>query len=173
MRSTIALLVTWGVCTSALADTAALQRCRQLTDPGARLACYDALVLPALTPGTTTGRNEVPAVASQARSTHHSTATAAEPAVANPTDRFGLESRPQLRQELPELESAIQGHFDGWIGRARFRLANGQVWEITDGTQASYEQRSNPKVKITRGLSGTFFMEIDGVSQTPRVRRVH
>jgi hypothetical protein len=45
------------------------------------------------------------------------------------------------------------------------------VWEVSDGSTTAYNLRS-PKVKITRGVSGTFFMAIEGVSQTPRVRRL-
>jgi len=50
-------------------------------------------------------------------------------------------------------------------------MANGQLWEVTDGSQAAY-RLSDPKVRISRGISGSFFMEIQGVSQTPRVRRI-
>jgi len=45
------------------------------------------------------------------------------------------------------------------------------VWEVLDTKRVSYEL-DNPTVRIKRGMLGSFFMEIDGVSATPRVRRV-
>jgi hypothetical protein len=134
------------------ADDAALQRCRDLRDAATRLACYDAIPL---TSGPTP-----------------STAPGAAPAAA-PAAVFGFEARPAPTAPPPieAIESAIDGPFDGWLPRGQLKLANGQVWEVTDGSTTAYNLK-NPKVKITRGVSGTFFMAIEGVSQTPRVRRV-
>lgn len=69
------------------------------------------------------------------------------------------------------MESTIAGTFEGWLAGSRLRLANGQVWEIADGSSASYLLR-DPKVRITRGMLGSFFMTIEGVAQSPRVRRI-
>jgi hypothetical protein len=152
-RSVTLLLVSAGALPLALADNAALQRCRDLRDAAARLACYDAIPLSA---SSSTAPSALPA-------------TAPQPAAA-----FGLESRPApsaAPQPLTFIESAIDGPFDGWLPRGQLKLANGQAWEVTDGSQAAYRLQS-PKVKITRGVSGSFFMTIDGVAQTPRVRRV-
>jgi hypothetical protein len=134
------------------ADDAALQRCRDLRDAAARLACYDAIPL---TSGPT-----------------QSTASSAAPAAA-PASIFGFEARPAptAPPQVESIESAIDGPFDGWTPRGQLKLVNGQVWEVTDGSTAAYSLKS-PKVKLTRGVSGTFFMAIEGVSQTPRVRRV-
>jgi hypothetical protein len=137
-----------------LADNAALQRCRELRDTTARLACYDAIPL-----------STMPAPQS---------AQPPAPAAVAPAAAFGLESRqapPNLPAPLEAIESAIDGPFDGWLPRSQLRLANGQVWEIADGSQAAYRLQS-PKVKITRGVSSSFFIAIEGVTQTPRVRRV-
>jgi hypothetical protein len=84
---------------------------------------------------------------------------------------FGLSRRVMPNPELPALQSEIPGRFEGWVIRGRIRLTNGQLWEISDGSEAAYNLK-NPKVKITRGVSDTYFMEIEGVSQTPRVRRI-
>jgi hypothetical protein len=142
-----------GACLGAIAaDDAAMQRCRDLRDAGARLACYDAIPL-------TSGPTASPAP---------SAAQAPAPAAV-----FGFEARPSPAAPEPilSIESAIDGPFDGWLPRGQLKLVNGQVWEVTDGSTAAYGLRS-PKVKITRGVSGTFFMAIEGVSQTPRVRRL-
>ncbi len=155
MQQLVLLLLagsTWPL--TAWADNAALQRCRELRDTAARLACYDAIPL-----GTT------PAPQPWLPPT---------PAAVAPAAAFGLESRqalPSAPARLEAIESTIEGPFGGWLPNSQLELANGQVWEIADGSQAAY-RLYGPKVKITRGVSGSFFIAIEGVSQTPRVRRV-
>jgi hypothetical protein len=149
----VLLVVLGSACWAAMAaDDTAMQRCRELRDSAARLACYDAIPLSAAQPAPAPG--------------------AATPA-APPAASFGLEFRPSPTAPAPiaSIESAIDGPFDGWLQRGQLKLANGQVWEVADGSTAAYRLQS-PKVKITRGVSGTFFMAIEGVSQTPRVRRI-
>jgi hypothetical protein len=154
MKQALVVLLAGAACLRAVAaDDLALQRCRELRDTAARLTCYDAIPLSAAPASAPT-----PSPA------------AALPAAAT----FGLESRPTPSAAPPpvaSIESAIDGPFDGWLPRGHLKLANGQVWEVTDGSQAAYNLKS-PKVKITRGVSGAFFMAIEGVAQTPRVRRL-
>jgi hypothetical protein len=50
-------------------------------------------------------------------------------------------------------------------------LANGQVWQITDGSEGVYSL-VDPLVTIERGSFGSFFLRIEGVGQTPKVRRL-
>ena len=176
MRAIVCVLAV--SCASALAYGASADeflRCRQVADPAARLVCYDAVVIPAgaeATPTSASGPVPRPQSPRSPATGRPEAAAATGPASApNLTQRFGLPSAAAPIQELPTLQSAIPGRFDGWIARARIRLANGQLWEISDGSDAAYDLR-DPKVKITRGVSGTFFMEIEGVSQTPRVRRI-
>ncbi len=142
-----------GSCLGAVAaDDAALQRCRDLRDAAVRLTCYDA----------------IPLTSGPATSTTPSAAPAAAPAAT-----FGFEARPAptAPPQIESIESAIDGAFDGWMPRGQLKLANGQVWEVTDGSTAAYNLKG-PKVKLARGVSGTYFMAIEGVSQTPRVRRI-
>jgi len=123
-----------------------LRRCRLLSDANARLACYDAIALPA--PGS---------------------ARAPAPAKETPA-QFGLVGT-QRQVSLDAVESRIPGNFEGWNARSRIALENGQVWQIDDDSRAILELR-NPKARVRRGLLGSFFAEIEGVLQTPRVRRV-
>lgn len=149
VKSIVCSLVVALASASAIADTAAFQRCRQITDAAARLACYDALDLAPV--GAATSAQQTPAPATP--------------------ESFGFEARQAAVLGPDAVESAIAGPFDGWVPRQRLRLANGQVWEISDGSQAAYRLQA-PKVRIARGMSGTFFLAIEGVAQTPRVRRV-
>jgi hypothetical protein len=83
---------------------------------------------------------------------------------------FGLPER--VSQGPQFIDSVLPGDFGGWTPGAKLRLANGQVWEVIDGSTASYPLQRSPKVRISRGLLGSFFMSVEGVSQTPRVRRL-
>jgi len=69
-----------------------------------------------------------------------------------------------------EVESQIIG-FDGWTPRTKFKLANGQVWQVADDSSGFYALK-DPKVKVHRAAFGSFLMEIDGAGRMPRVRRV-
>lgn len=141
----------------ALANDAALLRCRAIPDASARLACYDAL------PVTVTD-TRAPAARPEPR---------AEPRPAPPRQapaEFGLEQRPNPAA-LQTIESHIPGAFEGWHPNSVITLANGQIWQISDGsTRRIY--RDNPKVTIRRGALGSFFLDVEGDNSAPRVRRV-
>jgi len=138
---------------SAHAGDADLRRCRALADAALRLACYDALPLAPLAPGA-----PPPAAAA-------APATAAAPAAAS----FGI-ARPD--DALQEITSHIPGRFEGWSPNARLRLANGQVWQVTDDSRAYVNDVQDPKVTVRRAAMGSFVMEIEGSRRAPRVRRV-
>lgn len=129
------------------ASESPLQRCRALTDDRARLACYDAIPAPGAPPSPS--------------------GTQGAPRGGDPAG-FGL---PAPEAPAQELRSRLTGHFDGWEARTVFRLDNGQQWQIVDGTRAAYSLES-PQVQIRRNAFGGYVMAIDGVAQTPRVRRV-
>ena len=129
------------------ADDGALRQCRVLTDAAARLACYDALPLAA--PSTVS-------------------ATAPPLAAAAPAAAFGL-LPPE--EKVQEITSTIPGLFDGWGPRSLIRLANGQVWQVTDDSRGVYALR-DPKVRVKRASLGSFVLDIEGANLLPRVRRV-
>ena len=133
---------------AAHAQDAGLQRCRAIAEAAQRLACYDALPLAA------------------------PPASAAAPAAParSPLARFGFEDRPQ-GDELPSMQSQVNGRFDGWGPRSLIRLANGQVWEVVDGS-SGWVGAVNPKVTLRRGVMDSFFLEFEGLNASPRVRRV-
>lgn len=130
---------------SALADDAGILRCRGITAASARLACYDALVVPAADAKAAAGK------------------PAAQPG-------FGLESR-AVPGTVDAIESHIPGRFEGWEANTRLKLANGQVWQIVDDS-SRYLSLNNPKVRIRRGMLGAFYLEFEQSNYSPRVRRV-
>lgn len=128
----------------------AVLRCRQLADVMQRVACYDGIVVPPAAAAPATG------------------ARAAAPA-APAAENFGFEGRAEAA--LPHIESSLAAPIDGWRANERIRFANGQVWQIADDSQGFVPQGLH-KVRVRRGAMGAFYLEIDGVTRSPRVRRV-
>jgi hypothetical protein len=156
---------------SALAEPDALQRCRALAADAERLACYDAIVLPAAVAARPTAAGGAAgAVGGPGTAGTPPTASPAG-AAAPPAARFGLpdESRPVDR--IDRIESRIEGRFEGWAPRMMLRLANGQVWQVVDDTRSAYWLDS-PRVVVRRGALGGFLLEIEGVRALVRVRRI-
>lgn len=129
-----------------------LRACQAIPDNQARLRCYDAALL-RVAPG-------------QPQPTATPAPAAATPAVAS----FGLPA-PKPAPEPQQMEGRLAGQFQGWSQGTRLELANGQVWEVVDSSRASYDL-DRPAVRLKRGVLGGYFMEIEGVSATPRVRRL-
>ncbi len=54
-----------------------------------------------------------------------------------------------------EVRTNIEGTLEGYSGRAIFRLANGQIWQLRNSETASFATKLvNPEVVITRGFAG-------------------
>src|SRR5512142_2283637 len=85
---------------AALGDDAALARCRAIADPGARLACYDAL------PPATEAKPGSPSAAPTA-------GAPAQPAAAppqSPAAQFGLERKAAPPKDLPDqIDTRVAG----------------------------------------------------------------
>jgi hypothetical protein len=156
--SILSLLPLLSVSGAALADDAAILKCRALGETQARLACYD--------------RIPVGAQPAAALATTATTAPAAAAPAATAEQRFGLEQVKRKEAEPQSIESTIEGDFSGWEAGAQIRLANGQVWRVVDGSSAVLSPMKNPKVKVTRNILGTLFLEIEGTNNSPKVRRV-
>lgn len=126
-----------------VADDAPLLHCRSLPGDKERLACYDA-ILPDGVPSRPAARSADPA-------------------------SFGLPAAEA--PAIDEIRSRVAGRFEGWEAKTVLQLENGQRWQIADGSHVFY-QLDKPGVRIVRSALGGFLMDIDGVSQRPRVRRV-
>lgn len=157
MRPVLLLLLAAGF---AYADDQGLLRCRGIGDPAARLACYDALPVP---------KPEARPPAAAPAAPGKPSAAPAGPAQTQ--EQFGFEQRRPNVQELDTIESYIPGRFEGWKPNMAIRLANGQVWQIADGS-SRFLDLQNPKVVVRRAMLGSFFLEIEKDPRAPRVRRL-
>jgi hypothetical protein len=134
---------------TALADDAALLKCRTLSDTATRVACYDAIPVGAAGPAT--------AAAAPART---------------PEQNFGLEAVKQREAQPASIRSTVVGDFDGWGPGSQIRLANGQVWRVIDGSDAVLPRTKDAAVTIERNVFGTLFLKVDGGNSSAKVRRV-
>jgi hypothetical protein len=132
-----------------------LPGCRAIADAAKRLACYDALPLPTVPAATSAGATPAAAAA----------ATTPDPA------KFGFETKAARAMSVESIDSTIEGRFDGWSPKDRIKLANGQVWQIADDSNAVLSV-TNPKVTIRRGALGVFYLEFEQSNRTARVRRI-
>jgi hypothetical protein len=152
---------------AACADDAAILKCRALPDTARRLACYDAIPVGAASAAA------APASAPAAAPAPAAPAVAAAPSAA-PEQNFGL--RPVVKKqkdvEPASIRSSVVGRFDGWVPGTIFTLANGQAWKVTDDADAVLPIMQDPKVEITRGLLGAYFLQVEGHTNSARVARV-
>ncbi|WP_313178341.1 hypothetical protein [Massilia sp.] len=155
---------------AALADDAAVLKCRTLLDTAQRLACYDAM------PVGAAAQASVPAAVPAAPAVPSAAAPAAAAATAAAAARtaeqnFGME-KAKKKDEADFMESTVVGTFSGWEGNTTIKLANGQVWRVVDGSSAVLPQQTNPAVRIKRGVFGVLYFQVVGQNPMARVRRI-
>jgi hypothetical protein len=144
------------------ASVKAVTDCRALTDPTARLACFDKTV----------------AAMAQAESTGDLMTIDREQRRAVRKQAFGL-TLPTLeifnRGEKPEeanriTATAAQAHRDQ-NGRWVIVLDDGAIWLQTDDYELNRDPKAGSTIVISKGMAGSFFMKVDG-QQAVRARRV-
>ncbi len=139
--TTLALLATAGV---AQANDAAIVKCRQISDPAQRFACYEKIEI--------------------------GIAPAPVAAAATKSDTWGFLKRPPSN-EPKFIETELEGDIAGWRPGQVIVLKNGQKWRIADGTDGTLYQ-GRRKVRIESGLLGGHFMKFEGLNTQPAVIRV-
>lgn len=102
--------------------------------------------------------------------THGTAAGSATAVVVGPANIYGY--RTPVDQARTAVESTLVGSFSGWDSHSTFTLANGQVWKTSDGSSASCQQLTDPKVTIKPMMLGSWLMYVQGCSDSARVERV-
>ena len=69
------------------------------------------------------------------------------------------------------IESTLVGEFTGFGKGRKYTLENGQVWDQIDDAHVSGVRRQTPKVRITPGLMGVWYLQIEGTNTRAKVRR--
>jgi hypothetical protein len=161
---------------STWANNAGMLKCRAIADGAKRLACYDAIDLSvATTPAAPVAKSTAPtpAAAPPAHNAAANAPTKSPPptaAAVSPAAEFGLPPK-QTAVGVDRIETTIKGTLDSWQQGSRIRLANGQLWQVTDDSRGLCDC-TDRKVVVTRGAFGTYFLEIEGKGNAPRVKRL-
>ena len=69
------------------------------------------------------------------------------------------------------IEATLVGEFTGFGKGRQYTLDNGQLWEQTDDARVAGVRRQAPKVKITPGLMGVWYLQVEGLNTRAKVRR--
>lgn len=133
----------------------AIDRCRQMTDPAQRLACYDSAanaLVQAANAGTVAvvDQNEI-------RKARHSLFGFTLPKIPFFSgDTTADEAQRQLDSTITSVRPLNNGYF-------RLVIAdNGAVWETTDSSISFDPPRPGQKITIVRGPLGSYFLRING-----------
>ena len=76
---------------------------------------------------------------------------------------------PGTEIEYSNVDSRLVGEFRGWQAKTVFTLENGQRWQVAGGDGYVGPPIPSPAVKITPGMLGTFWMNIEGVNRRVKV----
>lgn len=141
-----------------------LIRCRDIAEPAARLACYDAEA----------GKLEAATRAGDLVVTDRATVRETRKGLFGfKLPSFGLfgGGDEDDKDEIKAIDSTITVARQFGYGAWRLTLADGSVWEQADGEQPVFDPRTGNKVHIYKGALGTYRMNIDG-QRAIKVRRV-
>jgi len=133
----------------------AIDRCRQITDPAQRLACYDSAAN-ALVNATTTG--EVSIVdRSEVRKVRHSLFGFNLPKIPFFSgDTTANEAQDKLDSTITSVKALNNGYYQIVIAD------NNAVWVTTDDSINFDPPRPGQKIEIIRGALGNYFLRING-----------
>lgn len=133
----------------------------------AELARLDALVRDYQSGALMAAQREVEAETQAARA---ETTRAKEGFVGGLLAKAKVVLTPGTEVEYTSVDTQLPGDFRGWSPGTVFALANGQHWQVTDSSTYGTPPEPGPrKVRIVPGALGSFFLEIEGVRQKPRV----
>lgn len=70
------------------------------------------------------------------------------------------------------INATISSDFRGFGSNRQYTLDNDQVWEQTDGATLSGVRDAHPKVRITPGVMGVWYLQVEGFNTRAKVRRI-
>ena len=151
---------------SAHADSIDADDCTRIENETQRLKCYDDLFK--RTAVDDVGNTDTEAIAQEPPD-----APPGPEGTSAAVSEFGAE---QIEAPpIDYLEARLVGDFKGWTGKTVFTLDNGQVWRQTNNYIQDYTPRDPvpaAKVTISRGLMGSYNLQVEGVKRIVQVKRV-
>lgn len=76
--------------------------------------------------------------------------------------------RREKRTAATPVMASVQGDVRGWSRGDTVLLDNGQRWRVVEGSLYLGKPVTNPKVTLTPGFLGAWYLQMDG--QTPRIK---
>ncbi len=123
-----------------------LQECIDTDNDIERLACYDSIFNQSRTPSSNFGSK-------------------------SSSNNFGSERLKSTTPSPDFINARVVGEFNYLKKGDKIVLDNGQIWKVTDSV--TYRQKaSNPRVKISRSIMGSYLLELPGVNKRVKVTRV-
>ena len=144
----------------------AVVRCRAITDPAARLACFDQAV--AALQAAQERRDLVVVDRQQVREGRRRLFGLALPRI---PIFGGGDDDDQDEDAVRSLESTVAGVTQTGYGQYQLTLADGSVWVQTDNNTLAVPPRNGHRVVINRGAMGGFMMRVNNQPGI-RARRV-
>jgi len=92
----------------------------------------------------------------------------AKPKISAVEKTFG---QPKDLIEPEEINTSVVGVFNGWSGETEFTLQNDQVWKQSGNGMLSVKL-DNPKVKIRKGMLGSYILTVEGFNSSIKVKRI-
>ena len=134
---------------------AAIARCREMTDPAQRLACYDSAA-GALVTATNSG--EVSVVdRGEVRKVRHSLFGFSLPRIPFFTgDTTANEAQDKIDSTITSVKALNNGYYQLVIAD------NNAVWVTTDDSVNFDPPKPGQKIEIVRGALGNYFLRING-----------
>lgn len=75
-------------------------------------------------------------------------------------------------EDRTAVDSSLKGDFRGWQNGTVFELENGQRWRVVDGEFHATKRLSQPKVTISPGALGSWYMQVEGTGVKAKVKRI-
>ena len=135
---------------------AAIDRCRQITDPTQRLACFDGAAN-ALVKATASGDVSV-VDRGEVRKVRHSLFGFSLPKVPFfAGDTTAGEAQDKLDTTIKSVRQLPSGHYQIVV------TDNNAIWETSESGGVTFEPpHAGQKIEILRGALGNYFLRIDG-----------
>ncbi len=76
------------------------------------------------------------------------------------------------KAEKTSIKSQLVGEFEGWSGKTKFVLKNGQVWQQRTSETWRSPKLTAPNVEVRKNFMGFHVLELEGVKRSLRVKRI-
>lgn len=146
-----------------------IQACRTKTNNVERLVCYDELAQ-----RVSVKSSKVKAgIVSQPKPQPDTVVESPLVALDSKEDikEFGREHKRSLDKEAQSITSTIVSIKETARGKKIVTLENGSRWQQSDSSRLKIKE--GQKVLIKRGMVGAFFLKVDGLNRTMKVKRIN